>query len=153
MECSYTCKKWLEPYTYLMKLLFEKYYPYLLGAIAGLLWWKSGTSFPESDAIISSTLSVSGIFVGFLATSKAILISMNSPLIQDLKTSGYINELVSYIGQAIWLNLAFCTIDVVGYFILQTNQYYALIWIALSISSLLAFVRVTHIMLKIFKYS
>ncbi len=136
-----------------LKLVFENTYPYLFGLLAGFIWWESGINFPSSDAIISSTLSVAGIFVGFLATSKAILISMNSPLINELKSSGYINELVSYIGQAIWLNLAFCTLDVVGYFADQTAVWYGVTWVTLSVASLMAFIRVTHIMLKIFKYS
>ncbi|MES9874196.1 MAG: hypothetical protein ABW146_13850 [Candidatus Sedimenticola sp. 6PFRAG7] len=136
-----------------MKLLFEITYPYLFGVIAAVLWMEAGIIFPSSDSIISSTLSVSGIFVGFLATSKAILISMNSPLINDLKSSGYINELVSYIGQAIWLNLFFCTINVVGYFSDRSTTWYSALWVAAAIAALMAFVRVTHIMLKIFKHS
>jgi len=135
------------------KLFFEIIYPYLFGLIAGYIWWKAGAKFPSGDAILSSTLSVSGIFVGFLATSKAILISMNSPLVNELKRSGYINELVSYIGQAIWLNLAFCTLNVIGYFSIRDAYWFSLTWVALSTASLMAFIRVTHIMLKIFKYS
>lgn len=142
----------MESYTYIMKLLFEKFYPYLFGAIASLLWWQGSTAFPEGDAIISSTLGVSGVFVGFLATSKAILIGMNSPLINDLRESGYINELVSYISQAIWLNLLFCTVDVVGYFVERSSDGYSIVWIAVAVASLSAFIRVTHIMLKIFKH-
>lgn len=136
-----------------MKLFFERFYPYLFGIIAGLIWWDTNPAFPASNAIISATLSVSGIFVGFLATSKAILISMNSPIIKELKDSGYIHELVSYIGQAIWINLAFCILDVIGYFSNQSAKWYAIVWIGLSITALTAFIRVTHIMLKIFKHS
>ncbi|MEW5248652.1 hypothetical protein [Microbulbifer discodermiae] len=136
-----------------MKLKFEKAYPYILAIIAGSLWWIINIGFPSDNAIISSTLSVSGIFVGFLATSKAILISMNSPLVCELRKSGYINELVSYIGQAIWFNLIFCTANVVGYFVNRAAEWYSIIWISLAVGSLLAFVRVTHIMLKVFKYS
>jgi len=140
-------------YTMSKKLLFEKLYPFLFGVIAAVLWWESDVAFPAADAIISSTLSVSGIFVGFLATSKAILISMNSPLVSDLKKSGYIHELVSYIGQAIWLNLSFCTFNVIGYFGNQSQHWYAVVWVALAVTSLMAFIRVTHIMLQIFKHN
>lgn len=136
-----------------MKLLFEKLYPYIIATIATYLWYELGISLPSSDSILSSTLTVSGIFVGFLATSKAILLSMDSSIIQDLKNSGYINDLVSYIGQAIWLNLAFCVLTVVGYFIDQTCISYSLSWIALVTCSLVSFIRVTDIMLKIFKNS
>lgn len=136
-----------------MKLFFERTYPYLFGILAAIIWIENGCSFPKADSILSSTLSVSGILVGFLATSKAILMSMNSPLISELKKSGYIHELVEYIGHSIWLNLLFCTTNVVGYFINQESIYFSTIWIALSVSSIMSFVRVTHIMLNIFKYN
>ncbi len=136
-----------------MKLNFEKIYPYLFGVLACAIWWYMDGIFPTENAIISSTLTVAGIFVGFLATSKAILISMDSPLITELRKSGYINELVAYIGHAIWLNLTFCVIGVIGYFSFQAAQWYAILWIGFSVSSLAAFIRVTRIMLKIFKHN
>ncbi len=136
-----------------MKLLFEKIYPYVFGILASVIWMQIGIGFPTSDSILSSTLTVSGIFVGFLATSKAILMSMSSSIIDDLKDSGYIQELVSYIGQAIWINLLFCSFNVLGFFVCTTNNWYSVVWAGIAISSLFAFIRVTHIMLKIFKFS
>jgi len=136
-----------------MKLFFEKIYPYFFGIIAAVIWLELGCVFPKADAILSSTLTVSGILVGFLATSKAILMSMNSPIILELKKSGYIHELVNYIGHAIWLNLLFCTINVIGYFITQTSLSYSTIWIGMAVAAMMSFVRVTHIMLSIFKYN
>lgn len=136
-----------------MKLLFERFFPYLFGVIAGILWVQTKLIFPESDTILSSTLSVSSIFVGFLATSKAILIGMNSQVIEDIRDSGYIKDLANYIGDAIWLNLIFCTINIVGYFVNQASQWFGICWIILAVMSLMAFVRVTHIMLQIFKHS
>lgn len=84
--------------------------------VAAVLWSRLQLTFPDSDSVLSSTLSVAGIFVGFLATSKAILISMSSPIIERLRSSGYMAVLASYIAQAIWLNLLFCMINVIGYF-------------------------------------
>ena len=135
-----------------MKLFFEKIYPYLLGLIASVLWLRVRGTFPTGDSLLSATLTVSGIFVGFLATSKAILMSMSSPIIEELKRSGYIEELVSYIGQAIWINLLFCSINVIGYFVSTQAEWYSLIWIFISVCALATFIRVTHIMLKIFKH-
>jgi len=135
-----------------MKLFFEKIYPYLLGLIASVLWLRMQGTFPTGDSLLSATLTVSGIFVGFLATSKAILMSMSSPIIEELKRSGYIEELVSYIGQAIWINLLFCSINVIGYFVSTQAEWYSLIWIFISVCALATFIRVTHIMLKIFKH-
>lgn len=135
-----------------MKLLFEKAYPYLFGILASVIWLQLKGAFPKGDSLLSSTLTVSGIFVGFLATSKAILMSMSSPIIEDLKRSGYIEELVSYIGQAIWVNLLFCSLSVVGYFTATDQRWYSSMWIGIATASMATFIRVTHIMLKIFRH-
>lgn len=58
-----------------MKLLIEKTYPYIFGVAASVIWLLIDRGFPENESLLSSTLTVSGIFVGFLATSKAILMS------------------------------------------------------------------------------
>lgn len=136
-----------------MKLLFERAYPYLFGLMAGWFWWRYGNGFPKGDSLLSATLTVSGIFVGFLATSKSILISMSSPVIDELKRSGYIIDLVSYIGQAIWVNLFYCSLCVIGYFVDSQAAWFAASWIATSVCALATFVRVTHIMLKVFRYA
>jgi len=135
-----------------MNLIFEKSYPYFFGLLASIFWLIFSPEFPGTDSILSSTLTVSGIFVGFLATSKAILMSMSSPIIGELKKTGYIHELVSYIGQAIWINLLFCTLNVIGYFVNTSSLWFPMLWIGISICALAAFARVTNIMLKIFKY-
>lgn len=135
-----------------MKLYFEKTYPYIFASILSILWLQIGGHFPEKDSILSSTLTVSGIFVGFLATSKAILMSMSSPIINDLKKSGYINDLVSYIAEAIWVNLLFCSLNIAGFFIDTSKYWFSVLWIGVAVCSLFTFIRVTHIMLKIFKY-
>ncbi|WP_444942747.1 hypothetical protein ACJJIK_10860 [Microbulbifer sp. ZKSA006] len=136
-----------------MKLIFEYIYPYLLGVIGSALWYLFALKFPADKGLLSSTLSVAGIFVGFLATSKAILISMDSPIIQRLRESGYINELVSYISQAVWLNLSFCGAGVIGFFIKEPNSWFAVVWIGVGVAAFFAFIRVTDVMLKIFRES
>ncbi|ABI59733.1 hypothetical protein [Nitrosomonas eutropha] len=135
-----------------MALLFERTYPFIFAAIFSFFWLQIGAPFPEKDSILSSTLTVSGIFVGFLATSKAILMSMRSPIIDDLKKSGYIHDLVSYIATAIWVNLLFCSLNITGFFIDTSKYYFSVLWIWVAVCSLFTFIRVTHIMLKIFKY-
>ena len=135
-----------------MNLWFERTYPYILMVVAAFFWHRLQLSFPDSDSVLSSTLSVSGIFVGFLATSKAILISMSSPIIERLRSSGYMAVLASYIAQAIWLNLLFCMINVIGYFKNQPEQWFAILWVSFAVGALVSFMRVTHVMLQIFKH-
>ena len=140
-------------------LFLEKYCPYITGGLSVIVWllldciYPDKINFPDKINIISGTLIVSGILVGFLATSKAILISMDSSSIMDsIRESGYINELVNYIGEAIRFNLIFCVVSVFGYFIDRTAyDWYPLIWIFFAVGSLSAFIRMKRIMLKLFK--
>nr|WP_320125957.1 hypothetical protein [uncultured Shewanella sp.] len=135
-----------------MSLILEKIFPFILAITAAFVWWSFDCKFPSnSDSLLSATLTVAGIFVGFLATSKAILLSMSSPIIEHLKTSNYMNDLVSYIGQAIWFNLLLCTFCVMGFFLNNKYDFYGITWIGIAVLALSAFVRVTNIMLKIFK--
>lgn len=137
-----------------MRLFIEKISPFLLGFLAGLAAYLVDIQFPDGDAILSSTLTVSGIFVGFMATSKAILMSMSSPIIESLKSSGYMADLINYIGSAIWINLLFCGVSVLGFFLAgQIQPWYPVLWVAVSVGALVAFIRVTDIMMKVFRYS
>lgn len=130
----------------------ERWYPYAVASASMLAWRFADLPFPDSEALLASTLTVSGIFVGFLATSKAILIGVKPAILRSLSTSGYMSDLVSYIGQAIWANLAFCTFNVLGYFItVPRPHWYALVWIGLAVTSLLTFIRVTRIMLRLIR--
>lgn len=130
----------------------ERWYPYGVAFVSVLAWCIADLRFPDSEALLASTLTVSGIFVGFLATSKAILIGVKPAILRSLSTSGYMSDLVSYIGQAIWANLAFCTFNVLGYFVaIPRPPWYALVWIGLAVTSLLTFIRVTRIMLRLIR--
>jgi len=95
---------------------------------------------------------VSGILAGFLATSKALLIAIDTPLKKGLKNSGYMKDLISYIQWAILSTITFCVVNIIGFFIGPTGQVYGLVWAFFGITSLFSFLRVTLIMLKIFAY-
>lgn len=136
-----------------MSLNFEKIYPYLISLVCFILWQIYGPGLPEGGELLSATLSVSGVFVGFLTASKAILISTNSKTMERLKESGYIFDLVSYIGQSIWFNLIFCLVCVIGFFDNVRGDIYSSVWIFLFLTSFFTVFRVTQIMLKIFRNS
>lgn len=136
-----------------MSLSVEKYSPYVVGLLLAICWWYLDLSFPKKDSVLSSTLSVSGIFVGFLATSKAILITLGGDLMRHIRNSGYIDDLISYVSQAIWTSLIFCIVNVVGFFVTDREDWYSTLWILSGTISALTFIRVTKIMLKVFRYS
>lgn len=102
--------------------------------------------------MLASSLTIAAILTGFLATAKAILISLDSPLMNRIREAGYINDLVSYLSQSIWLSFSFCCFSLLGYFVQTNVTWYGLAWIFLAIATGCAFVRVTNIMLKVLKY-
>tara|TARA_R110001606_G_scaffold8453_2_gene37187 strand:+ start:11470 stop:11880 length:411 start_codon:yes stop_codon:yes gene_type:complete len=130
-------------------LLIEKYTPYALGAIAVALWLYAGVKFPEANDVLGSTLTISAILTGFVATSKALLMTLNNETMKSLKTSGYISDLLSYLGQSIYLSFIVCIISIVGYFVDTHGLAFGAIWIFFTITAGSAFIRVTLITLKI----
>jgi len=117
-------------------------------------WYREMTHINLPDAHIGYSVmdTVSGILAGFLATSKALLIAIDTPLKKGLKNSGYMKDLISYIQWAILSTITFCVVNIIGFFIGPTGQVYGLVWAFFGITSLFSFLRVTLIMLKIFAY-
>lgn len=71
---------------------------------------------------------------------------------ESLKESTYIDELVSYIAQAVWLSFAFSVLAIVGLFMSSPTHVFSIVWIFFAIASGLAFIRVTNVILKIIKH-
>jgi hypothetical protein len=140
-----------------MNLFFERIYPYVLAAAGTIGWYRLGLSIPigASDSLLGSSLTIGSIITGFMGTAKAILISLDSPIMKRLRETRYLFDLASYLSQAIWLSFSFSVFALVGYFIDVTRvkcEWYGLVWIFLGIASGAAFLRVISVMLKIFKH-
>ena len=155
MGSTASSKKSMEHGTYkiVSALFWEKWHPYFFSVVATLAWHLTCQQFPSASDLFEPTVAASAILVGFLSTSKAILMGMNSPVIRSLNESTYMDDLISYIGQAIWLSLAFCVLNISGYFVDTSKLWFGLVWISVGVASLFAFIRVTRIMLAVFKRS
>lgn len=127
--------------------------PYILGLTAMLFWWQVEISLPNGEGILSSSLTLGAILTGFLATAKAILMTLDSPIMKRLRETDYISNVVSYLSQAIWLSFAFCIVTLIGFFVDKNSLVFGIAWIGLGVTSAGAFVRVTNIMLKIIKHA
>ena len=137
-----------------MKSIYlEQFSPYILGLSAIFIWWQLGLTLPTGDGILGSSLTLGAILTGFLATAKAIIMTLDSPIMQRLRETDYIHDIVSYLSQAIWLSFAFCILTLVGFFIDKSLTWYGMAWIGIGVMSAGAFIRVTNIMLKIIKHS
>lgn len=142
----------MEAIVKMKSLYLEKVAPYLLALSGDLLWWRVGLAFPPGDDLLSSSLTLGAIITGFLATAKAILMTLDSPVMQRIRETNYVNDLVSYLGQAIWLSFGFCAVSIVGFFSVRSELWYGLLWVFFGLASAASFVRVTNIMLKIIKH-
>lgn len=133
-----------------MNLDWERFYPYLVGVIAALAWWAVAPEFhAEKSDVLSASLTVGAILTGFLATSKAIMLSMNdAPIMRELRESGYIKDLVSYLAQAILFSFFYAIVSLVGFF-LNGSEAYWVIWTGAGVVAALTFVRVVWIQLRI----
>lgn len=128
---------------------FERSYPYTLGLIAGAVWCWAEITLPSERDILGSTLTISAILTGFLATSKALLMSIGSETMKQIKTSGYSSNLISYFGEATAFCFITCLISLLGYFIDIQTKWFGVLWIISGVVSVFCFVRITYITLKI----
>ncbi len=129
-------------------LTVEKYLPYIIALAALLIWKILDVHMPKETSILASSLTIGAILTGFLATSKAILMTLDSPVMQRLRDTSYITQLVSYLRQAIWLSFSFCIISLVGFFGLHEQVWYGYIWLFLGVSAAIAFIQITNVMLQ-----
>ena len=136
-----------------MALFLERVYPYVVAFAAGLLWFRFGASLPPGPDILGSSLTVGAILTGFLATAKAILMALDSPVMNRIRDTEYIKDLVSYLSQAVWLSFLFCGISLIGYFVDTATFYFGLVWIFVAVAMAAAFIRVVNIMLKILRHT
>lgn len=130
----------------------EKAYPYVTAVILSLLWFFSDLSFPNGKEILSASLTIGAILVGFLATSKALMMTIDTPVMNRIRSTSYVGIFASYMGHAIWLCFSFCILAMVGFFVDTASKWFGTAWVLIAIASACAFIRVTVVMLKIIKH-
>jgi len=139
-----------------MSLWFERGYPWLFGIAAALLAWLQEAPLPEGDklsALLSASISVSAILVGFLATMKSIVMAIPS-IANRLRQSDYLSLLASYLSTATAANLLFCVLNIAGFFvwIARHGEIFAPAWFGFGVVALLSFWRVTNIMVLVLQW-
>lgn len=101
-----------------MGKFWEEWNPLICAACASLLAWclisRFGIPTGTKD-LLTAYVSTSGILVGFLATAKTILLSIDSTrVIRNLKRNNHYANLVNYIVRAIFSGIALAVISSVG---------------------------------------
>lgn len=136
-----------------MKLWVEQVYPYIAAGAATAAWMNLNIVFPVPKDILGSSITIGSIIAGFMGTAQAILMSLDRPIMKRLQDAGYLSDLTSYLGSAIWLSFAFSALALIGYFDPITSAiWFGPIWIFLASAAGVAFLRITHLMLQFLKH-
>lgn len=138
---------------------FERWYPGVgAGVVAAVYWFTPSLSthvLPDTlPSLLAAIVSIGGIAVGFMATIKAILISVDDrPIVQRMKEAGIYRRVLSFLRSGIrWsflLTLVSAAALVVEYRGVQNwSPYYAAgtsLWLFLATGSVLSYVRVSSV--------
>jgi hypothetical protein len=133
----------------------ERVYPYLISLLGAGLFWYLSLPFPKGQDILSASITVAAVFVGFLATSESIVISLQSPTIEHFKATKFFPLLLQYLQEAIWISLTYCAFSLFGFFhnADAPPHWFGPIWVFLSIATLLAFQRISQALIRLLRNS
>lgn len=96
----------------------ERFYPYLWGfAAVGVVVYldKHGYKISYSENMLSAIISLGGIFAGFLATIKTLLLTIGSGVKRMLNDSGFMAPLLVYLKEGIASSLILCLVAMLGF--------------------------------------
>lgn len=137
-------------------LTFERWYPYVAAALGAVVWYRLGQPFPsDAKEFLAAALSFAAILVGFLATAQAILMALPSDsVIAQIKSSGYIDDLVRYMREAFYGLVIFAVLNLTGFFfeLSKLPLWFKGVWVVLAVLSLFVFQRVTEIIVRIMRH-
>ncbi|MBX7001906.1 hypothetical protein EX219_09945 [Bacillus aerophilus] len=137
--------------------MLEKAYPLIGGFLGVLLAFISKFKLLEIESykeIMSSSISLGSIAVGFLAAAITLLPSLsNNELVKNLKRLGAYQKLLLYIIKAIIGLFIISILSIVGLFITNISigivrDLFGYIWIFIFIVAILSIIRVIHLFLK-----
>ncbi|MEA5446476.1 hypothetical protein VCB98_11660 [Gammaproteobacteria bacterium AB-CW1] len=133
--------------------LWEGWYPEVIAVTSALAGWYWHFLLPmPHNELLGSSLTFGAILTGFLATSKAVLLSLrNTEVWQHLDAIELTGQVISYLSRAIGGAFLFSVWSLVGYFKAVPSHAYAVLWLILAVYTGLAFWRFTRILFLIIK--
>lgn len=145
------------------KAWFERSYHWLGGVGVTVLLFFLVPVFPvpadSAPSLFSAVVSLSAIAVGFLATAKSILFTIDKKrIISQLKTAGKFNTLVDYLMMAVHWSFGLAVATSLCFVIDLKNpatwhRYVFAGWFFVLSTAALAYYRVVHIFAKILRLS
>jgi hypothetical protein len=130
----------------------EKYIPWLVALPLVIVSYARPFDVPEARIgdFVNSSLTVSALLLGFLATSKSILISYRgSRVFSQLKKTGHVDMMIGYLMNAIISSLLWLLVSFAMYF--DRSRTILSAWCFLASFSLASFIRVVLLQGKLIK--
>ena len=136
-----------------MRRVWEHAYPYLIAVAAAVSFWRSGIAFPTQRDILGASVTLGAVFVGFLATSEAIVVSLQGPIADQFRETKFYKLLLTYTQEAIWSGIAYCGVALGGYFLPehQTPVWYGVAWVLTTVASLTTFYRISRSLVRLIR--
>ncbi|WP_329839137.1 hypothetical protein [Stenotrophomonas geniculata] len=131
----------------------ERLYPYLCGAAAfGVVLFLKENSYTisYSENMLSAVISLGGIFAGFLATIKTLLLTISSDVKDRLTVSGYMKDLLAYLREGIYGSLILCVVAMLGFSgAMRWPDYHAAVLYGALLFSVAALYRISRISISL----
>ena len=139
-----TNQKWLTP------LRREQYGPWVLAvlcAVAVVLLHRDGWLFmsvKSQDSYFAAVLSLGGVFTGFMATLKALMCNISDKTRDRLIDSGYQQDLLRYLSEALWGSMSMCIVALVAFWAPETFWLHVVL-IGVVVFTIACIIRVTSV--------
>ncbi len=129
----------------------ERSYPYAAAVTAAVGCYYGGLNFPKGQDVLSASITIGAIFTGFLATSKSLAISIDTPAMNELRKTRFFDLMVQYLREAIYASLLLGAFGIAGFFHDPQSppRWYGVVWVLLIVSTFLTFIRVTNAFLEL----
>lgn len=136
-----------------MNRKIERIYPYAAATISAFGFYYFKLDFPKGQDILSATITIGAIFTGFLATSKSLVISIDTPAMNKLRETSFFPLLIQYLREALYTSLLLGAFGILGFFTDSScpPKLYGIIWTILIVATFLTFYRVTSAFLDLIK--
>lgn len=142
-----------------LQMAFEQWYPLIGGAAIAAAYSliKPAREYVLPDTmpnLLSAILTVAGVAIGFLATVKSILISIDErPIVQRMKEAGIYRRVIGYLRAAITWSFILTFISAAALLLsykeittwTTSRQVLTAIWLAVAAGALLSYYRIARI--------
>jgi hypothetical protein len=135
-------------------LIFDTLLPIYLGVLVFIItkFWFDIPWPKQDNDLLSASLTVSSVVVGFLISAKAIILTANGKGMEIMRKMNLLVELVDAFAVAIYLSMSFSLLSCLGFFGVGGRWYEAL-WSGLGLAMMFAFSQISRLLFRIVRMS